>query len=521
MIKLLKKFAFILYASVLASALLADEKTYEAQITLKSLGYNVGAIDGLWGKKTAAALSDYCAKKSIDFKDELTPEIWIELANDTKTDFEFPTLTKAPPFFEKRSLDLLAISKNIKNGNCSWLVDFYRYERGHPLDAQGVKNTYKNILVPDVATAPETFEDVSNELHDTVTAMTQKCYSESSEVTCSAVIELVSSIKDEGAFVFNTEIEHLGNDTFYYTTKRILNPLLLAYSNAIKRVGKPANHPEIGKWFYAALLQNSFDVYSQKKNRQRDMLFFDPPSNVKRSCEKYALSFNHSLYQSLGLSFYGVIWDDDLLASQAFDRLIFSLNSGALSADGVNLCSASRGSNAMMYSGSDMLNILYTLELARNQGLNIETLELAQKVEKAANFIFESSFNLSLIYPYAKENYLSWCSSNYEDQCMYNRFGRIAAFSWMRHFISLYPDSELSKKILSIKAGPYRNDDEGVRVSSAIAKSNFMISEVDWELPTEQSDGHEMHTRASGGTHFLNIMDANMVSNVCALPFDH
>ena len=87
----------------------------------------------------------------------------------------------------------------------------------------------------------------------------------------------------------------------------------------------------------------------------------------------------------------------------------------------------------------------------------------------------------------------------------------------MRHFVSLYPDSELSEKILSIKAAPYRNDGEGVRVSSAIAKSNFMISEVDWPLPTEQSDGHEMHTRASGGTHFLNIMDANLVSNVCAL----
>ena len=95
--------------------------------------------------------------------------------------------------------------------------------------------------------------------------------------------------------------------------------------------------------------------------------------------------------------------------------------------------------------------------------------------------------------------------------------GKIAAFSWMRHFVSLYPDSELSEKILSIKAAPYRNDGEGVRVSSAIAKSNFMISEVDWPLPTEQSDGHEMHTRASGGTHFLNIMDANLVSNVCAL----
>ena len=348
MMKLLKTFTCFMCASVLSGSIFADEKTYEAQITLKSLGYKVGTIDGLWGKKTAAALSDYCTKKSIDFKDELTPEIWIELANDTKTDFEFPTLTKTPLFPGKRSNDLVAISKNIKNENCSWLVDFYRYERDHPMNAQGVKNRYKNILVPDVATAPETFDEVSNEIHDTLTALSQKCYSEDSELTCSAVIELVSFITNEGAFVFNTKIENLGNDTFYYTTKRILNPLLLAYSNAIKRVGKPANHRQIGRWFYAALVQNSFDVYSPKKDRQRDMLFFDPPSNVKSSCEKYALSFNHSLYQSLGLSFYGVIWGDKLLAGQAFDRLLFSLKSGALNADGVNLCSASRGSNCIV-----------------------------------------------------------------------------------------------------------------------------------------------------------------------------
>ena len=169
--RLLKIFACFICASVLAGALFADEKTYEAQITLKSLGYDVGAIDGIWGKKTAAALSDYCTKKSIDFKDELTPKIWIELVNDTKTDFEFPTLTKARPFFEKRPLDLVAISTKNKNENCSWLVDFYRYERGHPMNVQGLKNRYKNILVSDVANAPETFEDLSNEIHDTITAM--------------------------------------------------------------------------------------------------------------------------------------------------------------------------------------------------------------------------------------------------------------------------------------------------------------------------------------------------------------
>jgi hypothetical protein len=43
-----------------------------------------------------------------------------------------------------------------------------------------------------VANAPETFEDLSNEIHDTITAMSQKCYSEARELTCSTIIELAT-----------------------------------------------------------------------------------------------------------------------------------------------------------------------------------------------------------------------------------------------------------------------------------------------------------------------------------------
>ena len=128
-------------------------------------------------------------------------------------------------------------------------------------------------------------------------------------------------------------------------------------------------------------------------------------------------------------------------------------------------------------------------------------------MEKAGSYLMQSAFDFSKLEPFASENRMSWCDEDYKNQCMYNAFGRIGAFSWMRHFVELYPDSELSKKILNIRAAPAANDEEGIRVSGAIAKSNFMISEVDWILPVENDDGHEAQTRSANGPQFLNIFE--------------
>ena len=37
----------------------ADQKTADAQRLLNSLGYNAGSVDGIWGKKTRAALEKF------------------------------------------------------------------------------------------------------------------------------------------------------------------------------------------------------------------------------------------------------------------------------------------------------------------------------------------------------------------------------------------------------------------------------------------------------------------------------
>lgn len=473
------------------------------------------------GKKTDAAITKFAAENGTTFTGEMTPSLWITLASKAREKFPLPYLSLQAPLSSNRSGNLLISSENeYKVENCQWLVNFFQdtsWGRGHPASTSDYQEYFKPIVLPDVSLGPQSFVDDSNVFHDSLLATTQSCYADGNENSCKTLIEVIQWMKDESAFVFNNPIDDVGGDTYYFTTKRVLNPALIGYSAAVQKIGKPTDHAEIGNWFYAALTQNSFDPFLPESLQQKDMLFFSAPEDSTGACEKHGLSFNHSLYQAMGLSFYGVMWDDANAASQAYDRLLYSVDSGALSDDGVMLCEASRGSNAMFYSGASLLNVLYTIKLARNQGVEIESPAFISKVEKAADFLYESAFDLSKIEPYAAENHLAWCDEDYKKQCIHNGAGRIASFSWMRHFAELYPNSPVTAKIMKLKDAPVGNDDEKLRVSGAIVKSNFMISEVNWTIPTEQEDSHETHTRSNNGPQFLNIMDANLISNVCAV----
>lgn len=517
--------SLVLALSCSASVAAAEsERTFETQAALKALGYDIGSVDGSWGPRTEAAISKFAADVGDNYEGEVSPGLWVKLASEAKDSFPFPYLSLQSPIDTNNSKTLLIdTSKNFNSESCNWLIEFYKNEnwgRDLPETISEYKNRFGPIIVPDVSASSEIFEPESNELHDALLATTQACYATSNQEPCSVLIEFAQMMKDESAFVFNNKIEDIGVDTYYYTTKRILNPALVGYAAAIEEIGVPGDHEEIGDWFYTALAQNTFDPFLPPNMQQKDMMFYEPDENTSGSCSKYVLSFNHSFYHALGLSFYGSIWGDKNAESQAFDRLLYSLQSDAISEEGAIFCEASRGSNAMMYSGQSMINILNTVQLARNRGVDVETPEVISQIENVANFIFDSAFNFSKIEPYASENFLSWCGESYENQCMYNSFGRIASFSWMRHFANLYPESELSQKILGIRSTPLGTDDESYRVSGAIAKSNFLISEVSWLLPQELEDDHETHTRSNNGTQFLSIMDANLFSNMCLLQIE-
>lgn len=533
----------LLCAPAIASS---DEYTYETQSALKSLGYDIGKVDGSYGPNTNGELAKFCESQDIEFNDEITPEIWIKLATAAKQNFSIPYLSADQKEFNPKSSNLLVTTSEYKydNSMCHFLVNFIQDDSsdglGHPVSFQNYQKAFAEMVVPNIENLdefdmtffwsdPVDFEAMSGVFLNSILASSQDCYSEPQNLeSCRTIISVANWFADQSAFVYNKEIASLGSksntqsssaDTYYFTVKHVIMPLLFAYSNAIELVGAPEQDKKIGEWAYAALIQNTFDPFVDKKNQQRDMVFYEPGKDKKAACDKYVLSLNHSLYGALAMTAYGAIWSDTNFFTQAFDRLNYSLSSGAVSEEGVNLCAASRGAAAMLYSGADLQNILMVIEIGRRNGLDIENQEVESKVEKMGRFLIDAAFNPELIYPYAKEDRMSWCSENYKDQCMFNLSFRNISFSWVRHFMILFPESSVTADVNALLVDPKSYPTAGVnpeRIASSILKSNFMINEVKWELFDEPDDGLEQKFRGLGAPHFFNLGDNSMVSNICA-----
>jgi hypothetical protein len=524
----------------------ADEYTYETQAALKSLGYDIGKVDGSYGPNTNGELAKFCEKQGIEFNGQITPTIWVELASAAKDKFPIPFLSVDQKEITPKTSKLAISTSEYKYlpKMCRFLVDFIQddtsYGWGHPVSFQSYQKAFSQMVVPNIENLdefdmtffwsdPVDFEQISGVFLNSILASSQDCYSEPRNLdSCKTVISVATWFADQSAFVWNKKIASLGTktnlqsssaDTYYFAVKHVIMPLLFAYSTAIEIVGVPEEDKKVENWAYAALVQNTFDIFVDKKNQTRDMLFYQPDKNQKAACDKYALSLNHSLYNALAMTAYGAIWSDANFFTQAFDRLKYSLGSGAVSDEGVSLCAASRGANAMTYSGSDLLNVLMVIEIGRRNNVDLENQEVIAKVEKMGRFLIDAAFNPELIYPYAKEDRMSWCSESYKDQCMFNLYGRIMSFSWVRHFMTLFPDASLTADINALLVDPKSYPTAGEnpeRIASSILKSNFMIDEVKWELFDEPDDWLEQKFRGLNAPHFFNLGDGSMVSNICA-----
>ena len=524
----------------------ADEYTYETQAALKSLGYNIGKVDGLYGPNTNGELAKFCESQDIDFNGKITPEIWVELATAAKQYFPIPYLSNDLMEFSPKSSNLLVSNSEYKYNNkmCHFLAKFVQDDTsdgwGHPVSFKNYQKAFSQMVVPNIENLdefdmtffwaePTDFEAISGTFLNSLLASSQSCYSEPKNLeSCQTVVSVANWFADQSAFVWNKKIDSLGSnsntqsssaDTYYFAVKHVIMPLLFAYSSAIEILGVPDQHKKIGKWAYAALVQNTYDPFVDKKTRSRDMLFYEPDNKKRSACDKFALSLNHSLYDAIAMTAFGAIWNDANFFTQSFDRLKYSLNSGAINDEGVSLCAASRGAVAMLYSGADLQNILTVIEIGRRNGLNFESQEVALKVETMGRFLIDAAFNPELIYPYAKEMRMAWCSESYKDQCMFNLAFRNTSFAWVRHFMTLYPESSLTADVYALLLDPksYRTAGENPeRIASSILKSNFLIDEVKWELFEEPDDWLEQKFRGLNAPQFFNLGDNSMVSNICA-----
>jgi len=123
-----------------------ETKSYKAQSLLNALGYNVGSIDGFWGKNTKAALVAYLEKMGSTFEGELTEEHLVYLENSyTKKFGKFPLFGSAGT-----NLELLMPSK-IPDTDNDW--DALIKTELHTVDVSKAElkgidwNTYKKVAL--------------------------------------------------------------------------------------------------------------------------------------------------------------------------------------------------------------------------------------------------------------------------------------------------------------------------------------------------------------------------------------
>ena len=70
---LLKVISMLLFLVTMASTVSGSEVIKEAQRILNDLGFNAGAVDGLWGSKTEDALNKFYDKQGLAFDGEVDP----------------------------------------------------------------------------------------------------------------------------------------------------------------------------------------------------------------------------------------------------------------------------------------------------------------------------------------------------------------------------------------------------------------------------------------------------------------
>ena len=79
---------------------------------------------------------------------------------------------------------------------------------------------------------------------------------------CDTILEIVRLFKKNAALTKSSPDEETRH--FYKSTTNILLPVTLGYSAVLQKLGEPRDHNEILEWLYSAIIQNTYDVFSQK-----------------------------------------------------------------------------------------------------------------------------------------------------------------------------------------------------------------------------------------------------------------
>jgi len=425
---------------------LGVEQRKEIQFILNEKGYNVGAIDGKLGKNSIKQLKKFCQDNDLELPEILNLPFLISLQNSVKDDFRHKILSTKTEFKINNPNALIFDVNKFDYPQCDFFVEVNKnlYPRGF----EKIISSFGSIAIPDLLESlPELgITGESQLLADFSISMYKEnadCIKENytrnrtpSGYSCDTILGIVRAFKDRAAAVKTAPYK--SKLQYYHTVGNLLLPVTIGYSAVLQRLGKPKDHDDILEWLYAAIIQNTYDVFSPDY-RERDLKFDNSKCDLN---EHNFAANNHSLLNGYLIALYGVLAEDPIMFNFGFDRLAVTLSS--IDRNGALTCEATRGANATYYSGMTITLMLQFLELIHLQDQDFHEMINIDRIHLAAKFLLDVGENPTLIYPYAKANKLAWCSSNYKNQCAGNQ-----GFGWIRHYMKLFPNHPNSARILT------------------------------------------------------------------------
>lgn len=417
------------------------------QEILAEQGYYSGSIDGQFGSKSKEALISFCREKKLDCPQDSMSNTLDFLH---KHGFNANNLYQVPVFekfnFDVKDPDILLVDiRKDSFERCRHTVK--NNLRKYPYDAPSFYATASILFEKDIYRAAgndhSLLEEITNNFVSRMYKQGHACLM-GEEKACQATFEIIDQMQKRNALTKNTS--NSTPETYYLTNSKILSPLLVAYSYAVQRLGRPKSDFSNSIWFKNALYQNTYDPRPNVRKRERDF-----ERTGLGSCNgdiRHAAGQNHHTQSGLLYQMWGVLWNHNEYAAIGLDATNAALKS--VNTEGALVCDAVRGANAMTYQGHNLSNMVASLMMARNQDVDLTQLSHLDALHHAVKFQISLIFDQEPIYKYAKKDIASWCNKDYRKQCFHKAGRRDLAFSWVIPYMKLFPQHENTKQIKSI-----------------------------------------------------------------------
>jgi len=359
-----------------------DKTTIEhVQQSLQELGYDPGPVDGAWGGKTRQALNQLRQANHLPGAHDLVGSSIALLHKLRPTGRTLPLPGQLQTNAVARKSYLLA-NPDIAAAHCSngWGAPSLT-ERPAPV----VKLT--NNLTPEGKLTSE--QDWYSEIGTRFTVETAFCQA-GNDASCFKVIDNVYNWASSNALQSAVSKQSKKFDQVQWISGSVLRPMLSSYATARQLVDVPASHDaEVVDWFVA-----------------RAMQYYLPERRTPREFKNQDVATNHQVSSSLLYSMAGALIGDRPMFERGLKKWQDAI--GSLRSDGSFPAETQRGAWSLSYTGLQLNYVTGLAELARHQGIELDSVtNPSPNYQDAAGFFIRALNDYSIVEGYAARNHSS------------------------------------------------------------------------------------------------------------------